>query len=157
MPKAARCTCPTCARRAADFEPLSRDRFLAGALLPAAWVLQAQRVRRWFARARGRSCSRDVDVLLAPATPCAAPPIGTEWIEIDGQRLPLRPSLGLLTQPISCIGLPVVRGAGVGLRTPTLPIGVQVIAAPWREDLVLRVARACSKRPASCSAPIAAL
>ena len=35
--------------RAGDFEPLSRDRFLAGALLPAAWVQQAQRVRRAFA------------------------------------------------------------------------------------------------------------
>ena len=34
----ARCTCPTCARAPHDFEPLSRDRFLAGALLPAAWV-----------------------------------------------------------------------------------------------------------------------
>ena len=51
---------------------------------------------------------RDVDVLLAPATPCAAPAIGTEWLEIDGQRLPARASMGLLTQPVSCIGLPVV-------------------------------------------------
>ena len=124
--------------RAADFEPLSRDRFLAGALLPAAWIVQAQRVRRAFAR-RVAASFRDVDVLIAPATPCVAPPIGSEWIEIEGRRLPARPSLGLLTQPISCIGLPVCAVPVWGCHA-TLPIGVQVIAAPWREDLVLRVA-----------------
>lgn len=128
-------------RRPHDFEPLSRDRFLAGALLPAAWVAQAQRVRRWFAR-QVAARFLEVDVLLAPATPCVAPPIGTEWLEIGGQRLPARASLGLLTQPISCIGLPVatVPVFGCDPDTPHLPIGVQVVAAPWREDLCLRVA-----------------
>jgi 1-carboxybiuret hydrolase len=129
---------PDLRTRAADFEPLSRDRFLAGALLPAAWVQQAQRVRRWFAL-RAAELFQDFDVLLAPATPCAATTLGTEWIEINGQRLPARPSMGLLTQPISCIGLPVCAVPVWGCH-PSLPIGVQVIAAPWREDLVLRVA-----------------
>jgi len=129
---------PDLRARAADFEPLSRDRFLAGALLPAAWVQQAQRVRRWFAL-RAAELFEEVDVLLAPATPCAATPVGTEWIEIDGQRLPARPSMGLLTQPISCIGLPVCAVPVWGAHA-SLPIGVQVIAAPWREDVALRVA-----------------
>jgi amidase/aspartyl-tRNA(Asn)/glutamyl-tRNA(Gln) amidotransferase subunit A len=124
--------------RAADFEPLARDRFLAGALLPATWVLQAERMRRWFAL-RAAELFRDVDVLIAPATPCVAQPIGTEWISINGQRLPARPSMGLLTQPISCIGLPVCAVPVWGCHE-TMPIGVQIIAAPWREDLVLRVA-----------------
>ena len=145
---------PDLRTRADDFEPLSRDRFLAGALLPAAWVVQAQRVRRWFAR-QAAELFRDVDVLLAPATPCVAPAIGTEWIEINGQRLPARASLGLLTQPISCIGLPVcavpVWGCHAGL-----PIGVQVIAAPWREDLVLRVAHELQQQGVA-TAPVAML
>ena len=130
-------------RRAQDFEPLSRDRFLAGALLPAAWVVQAQRLRRWFAQEVAKSF-RDVDLFLAPATPCVAPPIGTEWLEIAGQRLPARASLGLLTQPVSCIGLPVatVPVWGCDPAQPHLPIGVQLIAAPWREDHCLRAARA---------------
>jgi Asp-tRNA(Asn)/Glu-tRNA(Gln) amidotransferase A subunit family amidase len=80
-------------QRAHDFEPLSRDRFLANALLPAAWVVQAQRVRHWFARqVAGRL--QTVDVLIAPATPCAAPTIGTEWLDIAGQRLPAAPAWG---------------------------------------------------------------
>ena len=140
--------------RAQDFEPLSRDRFIAGALLPAAWVAQAQRVRRWFARQVAASFG-EVDVLLAPATPCAAPAIGTEWLDINGQRLPARASMGLLTQPVSCIGLPVCTVPVWGAHE-SLPVGVQVIAAPWREDLVLRVAAAL-EAAGVVSAPVATL
>ena len=130
-------------RRAMDFDPHTRDRFLAGALLPAAWVVQSQRVRHWFARQVAESF-RHVDVLIAPATPCTAPAIGIEWLEINGQRLPARASMGLLTQPVSAIGLPVVTVPlwGLDAAAPHLPIGVQIIAAPWREDLCLRVAHA---------------
>jgi len=148
---------PDLKKRAADFEPLSRDRFLAGALLPAAWIVQAQRMRHWFARQVAKSFE-SVDVLLAPATPCVAPEIGTEWLEIAGQRLPARASMGLLTQPVSCIGLPVVTVPRwhTNPALPHLPIGVQVIAAPWREDLALRVAYALECQ-AVVHAPVAEL
>jgi AtzE family amidohydrolase len=143
--------------RAQDFDPMTRERFLANALIPAAWVVQAQRVRHWYARQVARVFER-VDVLLAPATPCVAPIIGTEWLQINGKQLPARPSMGLLTQPISCIGLPVVTVPlwGQQPNTPHLPIGVQVIAAPWREDLALRVAAELEAQGVA-SAPIAAL
>jgi amidase/aspartyl-tRNA(Asn)/glutamyl-tRNA(Gln) amidotransferase subunit A len=142
--------------RAADFDPHTRDRFLANALVPAAWVMRAQRVRHWFARRVARAFET-VDVLIAPATPCTAPTLGTEWLEIAGQRLPARASLGLLTQPISCIGLPVatVPVWGMNPAAPHMPIGVQLIAAPWREDLCLRVAAALEEQGV-CSAPVAA-
>ncbi len=141
--------------RAQDFDPLTRDRFLANALVPAAWVMRAQRLRHWFARRVARAFET-VDVLLAPATPCVAPLIGTDWLEINGQRLPARASLGLLTQPISCIGLPVVSVPvwGLSAHAPHMPIGVQVIAAPWREDLALRVAAELEQR-GLVSAPVA--
>jgi len=51
--------------------------------------------------------------------------------------LPVRANLGIYTQPISFIGLPVV---AVPVPLTPLPIGVQIIAAPWREDVALRVA-----------------
>ncbi|MEO8038625.1 MAG: AtzE family amidohydrolase [Betaproteobacteria bacterium] len=119
------------------FEPHNRDRFLAGALMPAAWYVQAQKLRRWFLD-QVRPLFERYDVLIAPATPVSATQLGDEWFELNGRRVPLRPSLGLLTQPVSCIGLPVaaVPIAGAG----PLPIGVQLIAAPWREDLCLRAA-----------------
>ena len=125
--------------RPEDFEPLSRERLTAGALLPAAWPIRAQRFRRWFADETAK-VFRQYDLLLAPATPCVATPIGSETMQINGVTLPTRPSIGLLTQPISFIGLPV---AVAPLQTENgLPLGVQLIAAPWREDICLRAARA---------------
>lgn len=125
-----------------EFEPLSRDRLLAGAMLPARWYLAAQKWRA-IARAELLALFERFDVLLAPATPVTAPLLGTEWLELNGQRVPARASLGLLTQPVSCVGLPVccvpVWPHGDPVRA--LPIGVQIIAAPWREDHCLRVAR----------------
>lgn len=131
---------PALRTQAADYEPLSVDRLIAGALQPATWYARAQRFRRRY-RDKVNALFRDWDVLLAPATPVAATPIGTEWIEINGTRFPCRPSMGLLTQPISFAGCPVVAAPLWPSGTGGLPIGVQLIAAPWREDLALRVAQ----------------
>jgi len=79
-------------------------------------------------------------VILAPATPYPAFPIGQAVMEVGGQKLPAAGHLGVYTQPLSFAGLPVVAApiAGIG----PLPLGVQIVAAPWREDLALRVAAA---------------
>ena len=128
--------------RPQDFDPGTRDRFLAGSLIPAGWVIQAQRFRAWY-RDRMLELFRDVDVILAPATPYAAPLLGQQTIEVDGEELPVRPMLGVYTQPISCIGLPVIV---VPVPQPDgLPIGVQLIAAPGREDVLFRVAAALER------------
>jgi 1-carboxybiuret hydrolase len=124
--------------RPMEFDPATRDRFLAGALLPAAWVNAAQKARRRFHDAMA-AVFRRTDVILAPTVPVPAPPIGAEWLDLNGERVKLRPSLGLYTQPFSAIGLPVV-AVPLGTDDATgLPVGIQVIAAPWREDLCLRV------------------
>lgn len=131
---------PLLRERAAEFEPLSVDRFIAGALQPTEWYVRAQRFRRRY-RDQVLALFRDWDVLLAPATPVPATPIGTEQFELNGHWLPARPSMGLLTQPISFAGCPVVAAPLWPEGTRGLPMGVQVIAAPWREDLALRAAR----------------
>jgi aspartyl-tRNA(Asn)/glutamyl-tRNA(Gln) amidotransferase subunit A len=125
-------------RRAKDFDPAVRDRLIAGLLVPAPLVMQAQKFRRWY-RAQVLELFNEVDVILAPATPTTAPKLGQETFVLDGVEMALRPNIGIYTQPISFIGLPVV-AAPVPL-TP-LPIAVQIIAAPWREDVALRVAYA---------------
>ena len=76
-------------------------------------------------------------MIMAPATPCTAPAIGQQTFVLDGVEMPLRPNIGIYTQPISFIGLPVV---AVPLPLQPMPIAVQIIAAPWREDMALRVA-----------------
>ncbi|MDB5945384.1 MAG: amidase [Ramlibacter sp.] len=126
-------------KRPEDFEPVSVDRFIAGALQPGAWYLRAQRFRRIYLQ-KVQTLFKDWDVLLAPATPVSSPLIGTDWLEINGMKLPSRPSMGLLTQPISFAGCPVVVAPTWPEGTGGMPIGVQLIAPAWREDLALRAA-----------------
>ncbi|MGE5655945.1 MAG: AtzE family amidohydrolase [Actinomycetota bacterium] len=124
-------------QRPGDFDPATRDRFLAGALIPATWYLQAQRFRQWY-RDRLREIFQQVDAILAPTTPIAAPPLGLQTMVIGGEEVLVRPNLGLFTQPLSFIGLPIL---SVPLQRPhELPLGVQIIAAPYNEALILRVA-----------------
>ncbi|MGA8292644.1 MAG: AtzE family amidohydrolase [Rhodoplanes sp.] len=124
--------------RACDFDPAVRDRLLAGAMVPAALVVKAQQFRRWY-RDRVLALFDEIDAILAPATPCTAPMIGQKTFMLDGVELPVRPNLGIYTQPISFIGLPVVV---VPVPLSPLPIGVQIIAPPWREDIALRIGQA---------------
>jgi 1-carboxybiuret hydrolase len=128
-------------RRPDDFDPAVRDRLLAGAMIPAPLVDRAQKFRRWY-RARVLELFKSVDVILAPATPCVAPKLGQVTFTLDGVELPVRANIGIHTQPISFIGLPVV---AVPVPLEPMPIGVQIIAAPWREDIALRVAYALER------------
>ena len=127
--------------RADDFDPAVRDRLIAGAMVPAPLVMQAQKFRRWY-REQVLELFKGVDAILAPATPCTAPRIGQQTFVLDGVELPVRANLGLYTQPISFIGLPVV---AVPVPLKPLPIGVQIIAEPWREDVALRIAHALER------------
>jgi len=128
-------------KRPNDFDPAVRDRLIAGAMVPAPLVDRAQKFRRWY-RAQLAEIFKSVDVLLAPATPCTAPKLGQVNFNLDGVELPVRANIGIHTQPISFIGLPVV---AVPVPLEPLPIGVQIICAPWREDIALRVAYALEK------------
>jgi len=127
--------------RAAYFDPATRDRLIAGAMIPAALVNRAQKFRRWYQTQVLKLFER-FDAILAPATPCTAPAIGQKTFVLDGVELAVRANIGIYTQPISFIGLPVV---AVPVPLSPLPIGVQVIAAPWREDVALRIAFALER------------
>ena len=128
--------------RARDYDPAVRDRLIAGAMTPATYVIKAQKFRRWH-REQVLKIFEGVDAILAPATPCAAPLIGQQTFLFGGVEMPVRATLGLYTQPISFIGLPVV---AVPVPLAPLPIAVQIIAAPWREDVALRIAHALEQQ-----------
>ena len=132
-----------------DFDPAVRDRLLAGAMIPAPLVDRAHKFRRWY-RARVLELFKTVDVILAPATPCIAPKLGQVNFVLDGVEMAVRANIGIHTQPISFIGLPVV---AVPVPLEPMPIGVQLIAAPWREDIALRVAFAL-ERAGVVAAPV---
>jgi aspartyl-tRNA(Asn)/glutamyl-tRNA(Gln) amidotransferase subunit A len=131
-----------------DFDPAIRDRLIAGAIIPAALAIRAQKFRRWY-RAEVLKLFEHVDAILAPATPCTAPAIGQKTFVLDGVEMLVRPNIGIYTQPISFIGLPV---AAVPVPLNPMPIAVQVIAPPWREDIALRIAYAL-EQAGVCVAP----
>lgn len=121
-----------------DFDPATRDRFLAGAFIPQSWYLHAQRFRRWF-QAQAEPIFEQVDLLIAPTTPCLAPLLDQEFMDIEGSSVLVRPHLGLYTQPLSFIGLPVL---SVPVKqVGSLPVGVQLIAAPYQEATLLKAAK----------------
>jgi 1-carboxybiuret hydrolase len=134
-------------KRPDDFDPAVRDRLIAGAMIPAPYVDKAQKFRRWY-RSKVLELFGTVDVILAPATPCVAPKLGQVNFTLDGVELPVRANIGIHTQPISFIGLPVV---AVPVPLEPMPIGVQIIAAPWREDIALRVAYALEQMGAAAA------
>jgi AtzE family amidohydrolase len=144
---------PDLRKRPQDYDPATRPRLIAGALQPAETIYQAHRFRAWF-RTEAQKLFNRFDVLLAPATPCVAPFIGQMTMMIDGLKVPVRANLGLYTQPISFIGLPVVCVPVAGSKT--LPRGVQIITAPGREALGLAVA-ARLEHAGIVAAPVAGL
>ncbi|WP_274520090.1 AtzE family amidohydrolase [Meridianimarinicoccus roseus] len=126
-------------RHAPDaFDPMTRDRFLAGALVPAPAYLAAQRARRLW-QSRALHAAADIDVLITPGLPFAPPPLSCDALLLNGETVDPRSMLGLFTQPFSCIGwpammVPLVGGSG-------LPRAVQLVARPWQERQLFRAAR----------------
>jgi len=141
---------PRLRARPQDFDPDTRERLMAGALLPGSWYVKAQRFRRRY-RAEVAKLFNEVDIVLAPAAPCTAPRLGQVLMKLAGVEMPVRANLGIFTQPISFIGLPVV--AAPFARAGALPIGVQVIARPYNEQAALRVSAYLEKRGVCASLP----
>ncbi len=125
--------------RAADYDPAVRPGLIAGALVPAAHYLAAQRLRAEY-RSVVDEVFRDVDVLLTATTPCSAPMIGQRTMDVRGEQLLIGMSMGLLAQPWALVGLPAMSVPMTG--ADGLPLGVQIVAAPYREAALFRVAAA---------------
>lgn len=123
--------------RAMAFDPATRDRLIAGALMPASFYVEAQRFRGTF-RASVEALFADHDVLIAPCAGEPAPLIADPHVTVDGERVPARAHLGLFTQPLSFIGLPVI---AVPLRRPgKLPLGLQLVGRPGGEAALFALA-----------------
>ncbi|MEM1074107.1 MAG: AtzE family amidohydrolase [Pseudomonadota bacterium] len=118
------------------YDPYVRDRLLAGSLVPGVHYVRAQRARLRFQQHVAK-IFENFDLLVAPTTPMAAPLLGSETVTLNGKTVPLRPNIGVYTQPISFIGLPVV---SCPVWHGDLPYGVQLIAPAWREDIALTAA-----------------
>ena len=123
--------------RPGDFDPATRDRLIAGAMMPAHIVARAHRYRRRFLD-EAMALLESNDVLIAAATPFVAQPIGKATIRLNGLDVSVRANAGMFTQPISFIGLPVLVVPLVQPGAP--PVGVQLIAAPGGEAKLIQLA-----------------
>lgn len=75
------------------------------------------------------------DAVVLPTTPCTAPRIAG----LDA--VAAAPVLTRLTAPFNFTGLPAM-SVPCGLTAEGLPVGLQIVGAPWAERRVLRVGRA---------------
>ena len=128
---------PELRRRPLEFDPATRDRLIAGAMLPAPHYLAAAAFRETF-RAAVNTLFERHDVLIAPCVGEVAPRIDDPFITVDGDRVPARAHLGRLTQPLSFVGLPVI--AVPLLRPGRLPLGLQLVGVPGREGALFALA-----------------
>jgi aspartyl-tRNA(Asn)/glutamyl-tRNA(Gln) amidotransferase subunit A len=114
--------------------PTVRARLEAGASLPATTYALARRTQAEFKLAL-RSLFREIDLLLAPATPGPAPAFPV------GDTVPATAALTRNTGAFNLAGVPAL-AAPCGFTKGGLPIGMMLVGRPWEEALVLRAAHA---------------
>ena len=119
----------------------------------AARIRAAAEVRGWeYVRAlRQREELREIflttmaqhDVLALPTIPFTAPPIDARTTDVDGAAVDVRAGLLSLTSPWNVLGAPAI-SVPAGFVSG-LPVGLQLVAAPGRESLLLALAEQLDK------------
>ena len=111
-----------------------------GHLVPAPDYVNAQRLRR---RLIGEFSAlwREVDCLVTPTTPTAAPPIGATTIRIAGRDEDVRLATTRFMRGINALGSPAL-SIPCGLSSAGLPIGLQIVGPVFGEPAILRLAAA---------------
>jgi aspartyl-tRNA(Asn)/glutamyl-tRNA(Gln) amidotransferase subunit A len=121
------------------YQPETLRRILAGANISAADYIQHRRELEQARRDIGNAFA-EVDLLVTPTTPMPAPLIADFKANPDALR-PAELRLLRNTRPFNVWGLPAI-SMPCGFTPSGLPIGLQIAAAHWREDRVLRLAHA---------------
>jgi aspartyl-tRNA(Asn)/glutamyl-tRNA(Gln) amidotransferase subunit A len=127
-------------QRAADYSEDVRKRLELGLEVKALPYLDAARVRRELTSDFDSAFER-VDVIVAPATACVAPPLGVAVVEIRGESVPLRGAVIDSNRPANFTGHPAI-SLPCGISTRGLPIGLQLIGPKWSEAKLLAIAHA---------------
>ncbi|MGA3016521.1 MAG: amidase [Bryobacteraceae bacterium] len=111
-----------------------------GRLLAATDYIQAQRLRRKMQR-EFAAVWRQVDCLIAPATPTPAPRVGEHKLRLGGREEDVRIAATRLVRGFNVLGLPSL-GMPCGLSAAGLPVGLQIVGPAMEEALILRVGAA---------------
>ncbi len=111
-----------------------------GCLLPATDYVNAQRLRRIYRREFRRLWDA-IDCLFTPTTPITAPRIGETLATIAGREEDVRLASTRLVRGLNMVGVPAL-SLPCGADSRGLPIGLQIVARPFAEVLLLRVVQA---------------
>ena len=126
------------------YTPELAQRFLAGQFVRAVDHVKSLRAQR-LAKEEFARAFHQVDVIAAPTTLMAAPRIDARSVTIDGVEHVLSASGNMVLYrnafPANFTGLPAL-SVPCGLARNGLPLGLQLIARPFEESLLLRVAAA---------------
>jgi Asp-tRNA(Asn)/Glu-tRNA(Gln) amidotransferase A subunit family amidase len=140
------------ARHATNLRQFGHDvrlvKALADSLRPTDYV-HAQRLRRRVCD-RFATVLREVDVIATPATGLVAPRLGQDAVATGESDFSLLDRMSRFVTAANLTGHPAI-SIPAGYDATGLPVGLQLIARPWREDLLLRVAapseRLIERRP----------
>jgi aspartyl-tRNA(Asn)/glutamyl-tRNA(Gln) amidotransferase subunit A len=128
---------PWMRERPQDYQPDVRERLRLGAFVTGPHYVRSQQVRALVTREVDEALARR-DVLLAPATPLAAPVLGARETTLGDGPSDVRAALLRCTRPFNFSGHPAC-AAPCGFTAGGLPIGLQVVGRPFDEATVLRV------------------
>jgi len=126
--------------RPQDYQRDVRERLFVSAFVSGAQYVRAQQIRA-LVRADVDAALARRDVLLAPATPIAATPLGQPETSVAGTRAAVRGALLRLTRPFNFSGHPAC-SVPCGFTAEGMPLGMQIVGRPFDEVTVLRVADA---------------
>lgn len=130
---------PWFAAREKDYAKQVHSRIGAGYLIPATQYIDALRLRPLMMAEFVESVLQDIDVLLLPTLPFLPPTIAESDLDTSGPDvIALVGRMTMLTRPFNLLGLPALSMPG-GLSSAGLPIGVQLVARPFKEELLLQV------------------
>ena len=106
-----------------------------GRMVAATDYVNAQRLRRSLLN-DFHALFRDIDCLFTPTTPITAPRIGQKQVELDGEMHDTRLAATRFVRGINVLGFPAL-SLPCGASHEGLPIGLQMIARPFEENLLL--------------------
>jgi aspartyl-tRNA(Asn)/glutamyl-tRNA(Gln) amidotransferase subunit A len=126
--------------RPQDYSPEILARLDFGLLTSGVAYAMAQQARARL-RARLDAFWKDHDVLITETLPIPPPLLGATEVEIEGAVVNANAGLLKRTMPFNLLGVPAC-SVPAGFTADGLPVGLQLVAAPHREDVLLRLAHA---------------
>jgi aspartyl-tRNA(Asn)/glutamyl-tRNA(Gln) amidotransferase subunit A len=123
---------------AAEYSEEVRQRIDAGGKVLAVQYLAGLEVQKRV-RAEFDAALQDVDAIVAPTIPAPAPPIGAEYIQIDGEQIAVRTAMVGMNRPANFTGHPAI-SVPCGFTRDGLPVGLQLIGRSFDESTLLRIA-----------------